>query len=326
MNSTLKTVLTKKILLYKFVELYDQVLTRIRFVEDKDDYLTAHTLPVVEGVLSAVKTHAARTYTRASFRMLCKEMEYESRHIVMRSKEDKRHCDGPAKCYWLNDCEIENSEYIVVYNKNLQKMFCCCMKLENIGYPCRHMFSVMKFEKMSEIPKGCILRRWTIRAKEECSDQNEQMESYSADDETAIVGRFAFLNGLSNQLCRKAAVNYDMALWLKDKFAKLILETAKTKNGTPNKKKRKDENTKGAKETSKNKNDEGASKNRKSSDTSKSVDLSVSTNSGGIVDMLKNYMPRSYSGGRAWEETESYEVSNFQRKPTVFDWVPKAHF
>jgi len=36
------------------------------------------------------------------------------------------------------------------------------MKLESAGIPYRHMFAVMKYANMKQIPKGYILRRWTI--------------------------------------------------------------------------------------------------------------------------------------------------------------------
>ena len=102
MNNTLKTVLTKKLMLYKFVELYDQVLENIWFTKDQDDFNTKHTFLVIEGALSDIKTHATQVYTRASYDMVCKEIRHESRYIVYHSKEDKSRPDGPAKTMRLS--------------------------------------------------------------------------------------------------------------------------------------------------------------------------------------------------------------------------------
>ena len=47
-----------------------------------------------------------------------------------------------------------------------EMMYYSCMKLESAGIPYRHMFAVMKYANMKQIPNGCILRRWTIGAME----------------------------------------------------------------------------------------------------------------------------------------------------------------
>jgi len=46
-----------------------------------------------------------------------------------------------------------------------EMMYCCCIKLESVGFAYRHMFAVMKYANMKEISSGCILRRWTIWPK-----------------------------------------------------------------------------------------------------------------------------------------------------------------
>ncbi|XP_021737230.1 protein FAR1-RELATED SEQUENCE 5-like [Chenopodium quinoa] len=235
MNSTLKTVITSKIMLYRFVELYDQVLEIFRFKEDQDDYISTHKFPVVGGVLTEIKTQAARTYTKNTYNLFCKELNYESRHVVTKVEEDEMHVDGASVTFWLNDCVVKECRYVVCLNKKLQQMVCCCMKLESIGIPCRHMFECMKHYRMVELPVGVILRRWTIRAKLHLSDNYKQLQLKKTNDQSSSNGRFAFLSALSNQLCRMVSTSYDRSIWLKDKLAKMILEVEKEKT-FPNKK------------------------------------------------------------------------------------------
>ncbi|XP_021867339.1 protein FAR1-RELATED SEQUENCE 3-like [Spinacia oleracea] len=192
-------------MLYKFVELYDQVLKDIRFTESGLDYQTKHTTPIIKGVLSGVKTHAATAYTRNWYDMLCKEMNYESSHIVVKFKQDKTHFDGVTNIYWLSNTEYMKAQYIVIHNAKLHKMYCCCMKLESVGIPCRHMFAVMKYRHMTEIPRGCILRRWTKYAKAGLS-YGHTLDEFKEQTDTALVDR-----------------SYNGSIWLKNVLSKVLI-------------------------------------------------------------------------------------------------------
>ncbi|KAL2898133.1 Protein FAR-RED IMPAIRED RESPONSE 1 [Bienertia sinuspersici] len=181
---------------------------KIRFEEDQDDYIFTHTFPVIHSILGEIKTQAAQTYTSAVYEVFCKELANESGRIVTRSEEDLYHVDGPTSTYSLKNCLNKDSTYIVLYNKLEQIMCCCFAKLESIGIPCQHMFAVMKYEGMVEIPRGCNLRRRTIKAKAHLVDSNDKTDLHR-NDERAAAGRFAFLSSLSNQLCRMASTSYD---------------------------------------------------------------------------------------------------------------------
>lgn len=55
-------------------------------------------------------------------------------------------------------------------------------------------------------------------------------------NERVTTRQFAFLDGLSMQLCRMFSTSYERSLWLKDKLAKLLVHTEKEK-ATPKTKK-----------------------------------------------------------------------------------------
>ena len=61
-------------------------------------------------------------------------------------------------------------------------MYCCHMKLKSVLFPCRHMFTVMKYANMKDIPSGCILHQWTIKAQEHIQ-LNEDFFAYEEDDD-----------------------------------------------------------------------------------------------------------------------------------------------
>uniref|UniRef100_A0A803N0W6 MULE transposase domain-containing protein n=1 Tax=Chenopodium quinoa TaxID=63459 RepID=A0A803N0W6_CHEQI len=48
--------------------------------------------------------------------------------------------------------------------------------------------------------------------------------------------------------------------------------------------------------------------------------------SGGFVELLRNCLPRTYNIGDATNATDCYEVSAFEKFPTIFDWDPNTDF
>lgn len=331
MNSTLKTVMNEKIMLYKFVEKYDGVLENIRFEEDGDDYNSSHTFPVIEGILPEIKNEAAKAYTRRSYEVFCKEMSYEARHIVIDTKTNKDHIDGETHSYLLSDVVRKSSRYLVVHNIKINRMACCCMKLNSTGFPCRHMFAVMKFKGMTELPQGCILRRWTMRAKLHITNSTEHLQLQKDDDEKAATGRYAFLITLSCQLCRMVSTSYERSTWLRDKLAKMLLDTERDKV-FPKKKdvvvetkvKRKGKGTKRKTDIPK------ASKDSNEKSDAEKFPAQFDSNFGGthmgFVDLLKRFIPRTYEPGEASSAKDCYEVSAFHKVPTIFDWDPSNHY
>ncbi|KNA10899.1 hypothetical protein SOVF_140040 [Spinacia oleracea] len=316
-------------MLYKFVELYDQVLKDIRFTESGLDYQTKHTTPIIKGVLSCVKTHAATVYTRNSYDMLCKEMNYESSHIFVKFKQDKTHLDGVTNIYCLSHTGYGTAQYIVIHIAKIHKMYCCYMKLESVGIPCRHMFVVMKYGRMTEIPRGCILQRWTKYAKA-CLSYGHTLDAFKEQTDTAFVGRFAYLNGLSIQICRLAARSYNGSLWLKNFLSKVLIsmETHDEKvEGIPKKATLVGIGDPKVLQAGRGLKKKATKLEEKSNslDKPKSIDLNQSplttpanTSNIGLCEpsfLLGDLMPGTYTSGEASEVVDSYEVTQYKKNP-----------
>ena len=119
---------------------------------------------IVEGVLYNNKSHAAKVYIRNCYNLLCKEMTFESKYVV-KCKKQKDESSNMHIFYQLQDTKHEQIWYIVIRHDAYSMMCCCCVNLELVPY--RHMFTVMKYINVKEIPSGVILQRWTIDAQQQ---------------------------------------------------------------------------------------------------------------------------------------------------------------
>ncbi|KAL2936939.1 Protein FAR1-RELATED SEQUENCE 5, partial [Bienertia sinuspersici] len=304
------------IVLYRFVQLYDRVLEKIRFEEDQNEYISTHTFPVIHGILGEIKTQASQTYTALVYEVSFKELAYESGHIVTRLEEDLHHVDGPTSTYWLNDCVNKDSTCIVLYNKLEQIMCCCCAKLESIGIPCRHMFAVMKYEGMVEIPRGCILRRWTIKSKDHLVDSDDKNDLDTNEDDRAAAGRFAFLSSLNTN---------------KVKSTPVVVDSYETR-GTKGKKKGKKRAKEGVRLGKKKKviqTEIEVEDYMEKEKVDPKLEPKVGTESGlgfSFVKLLKKFIPKTYCSCEAPNAKDCYEISVFAKDKYVFDWDPKKLF
>ncbi|KMT02180.1 hypothetical protein BVRB_9g206970 [Beta vulgaris subsp. vulgaris] len=204
------------------------------------------------------------------------------------------------------------------------------------------MFAVMKAKGMVEIPKGCILQRWTIRAKLHLSNPHGYLSLHNTNDETAATGRFAFLNGMSKQLCRMVSTSYEQFMWLKDKLVKMLMHTKKEKvtlnidelegKGNMCKKKGKGK-CKGQ-----------GSRKRMVEEVERDYDpfedlgmrfdpleemfaddpnykqgIANFGDGFSFVNLMKQFMPKTYCEGDASNAKDRYEVITFSKMPIVFD-------
>ncbi|KAL4303519.1 hypothetical protein GQ457_10G011920 [Hibiscus cannabinus] len=224
MNKTLKALLDRKVMLYQFVECYHKELQSLRWKESHEDYKTMDEQPYCDGVLATLKSNAAKVYTRNAFSTLCKEMSYEGFYLV-KERELKNDC----MCYWLENVEKEKS-YLVLKNIIQDSMHCCCMKLESVGFPCRHLFAVLKYEKAKEIPRGCIMKRWTIYAKEDGLQKKD--ECVESDNPTTVQARYSNLASYCVNICHRASQTLKTFNEVKDQFAKMSLKLQADKVGS----------------------------------------------------------------------------------------------
>ncbi|KAL4341367.1 hypothetical protein GQ457_08G024570 [Hibiscus cannabinus] len=103
-------------------------------------------------------------------------------------------------------------------------------KLESVGFPCRHMFAVLKYEKAKEIPRGCIMKRWTIYAKEDGLEKKD--ECVESDNPTTVQARYSNLASYCVNICHRASQTLKTFNEVKDQFAKMSLKLQAEKVGS----------------------------------------------------------------------------------------------
>lgn len=201
MHRTLKRMLEKKVMLYRFVEYYFQEINSLRWEEGYQDHRTADTHPCCSGVLLSLKNHTAQIYARKFCAILSSKMSYEGFYLV----KDVKRGDGPNShvFYWLQHVEYEKYWYLVIRDKSLDTMYCCCMKLKSVGYPYRHMFGVFKFDNVKELPQGCIMKRWTIYAKDDVK-LNKGDDNVEGNNLAGIQARYSYLTSFCMNIYHRA--------------------------------------------------------------------------------------------------------------------------
>lgn len=118
---------------------------------------------------------------------------------------------------------MKNRRYLVIRHEKYKVMYCCCLRFESIGYPCRHVFAVMKYANMRQIPAACIYKRWAIDAKEK-AQEGKGSRPTDDNDETLNLNRVSYLNGFSNNVNRYAARNKEMYEKMRDHYAKILID------------------------------------------------------------------------------------------------------
>ena len=160
MNAYLNRFLKIRLRLYEIVQQFDRAIMRIWQNEAKAEFESNNYSTVLLTKLSILENHAATVYTKESFLKFREEMKNAKLFFVVGLvSDDSMHA------YTLSKFRHPNLKWKVQFCSNIVTLKCSCMMFESIGIPCCHMVVVMKMEHLEEIPKSCILKRWTKLAK-----------------------------------------------------------------------------------------------------------------------------------------------------------------
>ncbi|XP_062094011.1 protein FAR1-RELATED SEQUENCE 9-like [Humulus lupulus] len=73
--------------------------------------------------------------------------------------------NGESFSYSLSKFQHEDRVYNVHYHPQEETFTCHCLLFETDGYPCRHIWAVMKYRHMKIVPQSLLLKRWSKNAK-----------------------------------------------------------------------------------------------------------------------------------------------------------------
>ncbi|KAL4305684.1 hypothetical protein AHAS_Ahas16G0102900 [Arachis hypogaea] len=159
---------------------------------------SVNSIPVMTTCLDPIEKGAARMYTRAIFSLVKKEIDA----VGVVNYVAKRRISATT-VYTTEEYGNPGRTFITQFDRNMGKLLCHCRFSEREGFPCRHMFFVMKYEHVQEIPHRLVLTRWRKDAK----SIDAYVERGEADDERGFLMRHGALHEASQWLLFLGARN-----------------------------------------------------------------------------------------------------------------------
>ncbi|RYQ83110.1 protein FAR1-RELATED SEQUENCE 9 [Arachis hypogaea] len=159
-NSVCKNFLESKHSMLDLMQNLELLVREYRNNELMAQFRSIYSVPVMTTSLESLEHHAASIYTRAIFGDVKKEIESVSSVNFVGVKRSLT-----TKVYTVEEYGRPGRNIMVLCDKNMGKLECRCKFWRIQGYPCKHMFFVMKHEHLLAIPGSLVLKRWTKEAK-----------------------------------------------------------------------------------------------------------------------------------------------------------------
>ncbi|MED6163014.1 hypothetical protein PIB30_119231 [Stylosanthes scabra] len=159
-NANVKRFLKSRHSILEMVQNLELVVREYRNNELLSQFKSTHGFPVLTTALEPLERHAADVYTREVFFDVCKEIEGISRVIYV-----SKNRVSTTMVYTIEDYGESGLHIRVLYDRDGKRFDCPCNLWKKKGFSCRHMFFVMKYEHLMEIPESLILNRWRKDAK-----------------------------------------------------------------------------------------------------------------------------------------------------------------
>ncbi|XP_034679702.1 protein FAR1-RELATED SEQUENCE 5-like [Vitis riparia] len=214
MNAYLNRFLKIRLRLYEFVQQFDRAILRIQQNEAKADFESNNSSLVLSTKLSILENHAVTVYTKESFLKFREEMKNAELFFVVGFVSDVS-----MRAYTLSKFRHPNLKWEVQFSPNIVTLKCSCMMYESIGIPCCHMVVVMKVEHLEEIPKSCILKKWTKLAKMHSRSSPENQ----MDNDMDWFVRYGSLSSMCNKLSYYASDTSSSFLEAKNEIENLTV-------------------------------------------------------------------------------------------------------
>lgn len=212
--SLLKKHLSPQHDLLPFFEHYDTLLNERRYLElQADAHASQNTAKAPS--LRMLK-QAANVYTPAVFKMFQNEFEMYMDCMVY-------HCGDVGT---ISDYKViadeKSIEHEVRFDSLDSSAFCSCKKFEFAGIQCRHVFKVLDYRNIKELPPQYILKRWRKDAK--LGVMRDHQEHPSADGSKSLIShRYGYLCCIFSALAARAAKTVEAFTFIESQ-SELLLE------------------------------------------------------------------------------------------------------
>ncbi|KAK9074978.1 hypothetical protein SSX86_003297 [Deinandra increscens subsp. villosa] len=150
-----------KCTLVEFLSHFDTAMECQRYEHRKNDHETRYTSHemLTDYIL---EEQAAQIYTQLIF---VKDVQVEIDASIRKCMSDGSEMVNDFRIFRIKDYEQPcYSFFQVKFRKDDVTASCSCLRFEQYGLLCRHIFNVLRFSDVLEFPKQYILRRWTREA------------------------------------------------------------------------------------------------------------------------------------------------------------------
>ena len=162
LNSSLHLHLDYGMTIVDMIVHYENCIVRLRENEAYDDYTASQTLPVTVTECQAIESYAAKAFTQANFYMLQQDMKkVQELEVIDRltGTDSQRFVVA-----WKNNRDHRfNVDYTP--GNSAETIKCSCRSMTRKGLPCKHIIHVLNALNLPVIPKCCVLRRFSKKAR-----------------------------------------------------------------------------------------------------------------------------------------------------------------
>ncbi|MED6204351.1 hypothetical protein PIB30_117228 [Stylosanthes scabra] len=159
-NAYVKKFVKSRYSLLEMLQSLELMVREYRNNELEAQFKTVNTFPVMTTGLVPLERFAASVYTREVFLDVKKEIEGL---VAVNFVSKVRRLT--TMIYTLEGYQDPGRHIVVLFDRNSLRFRCPCGLWTKRGFPCRHMFFVMKHEHLTEIPEGLVLKRCRKDAK-----------------------------------------------------------------------------------------------------------------------------------------------------------------
>lgn len=153
--------------LLEFLQHFFRCLSYMRYKEVEADFASMHGEPVLQTQFQDLEESAASKYTREVFFLVRNVLQKSCTVRVVKSIQD-----GTSFKYTVTRYRREGLEWHVTFCQSSLEFKCSCQRLESMGIPCEHLFCVLVFLDIVQLPDCLVLNRWRKSAKDSISIPN----------------------------------------------------------------------------------------------------------------------------------------------------------
>ncbi|QHO56236.1 protein FAR1-RELATED SEQUENCE 5 [Arachis hypogaea] len=212
LNPLMKKYIKARHNILELVQHFELALKEFRNNELVAEFNSMYNEPVLTTALESIERKAAKVFTREIFKEVQKELEGAALLFVV-------GCENlsTTATFKLSKYGKPGWEYKVTYDRESQKFECQCCLWSTHGIPCSHIFCVMIYEHIAELPEKMILKRWTQAAKSfnELPDEEDEV------NDKKFLFRYGALCAASNWMSFLAARKLHNFLETKDEIYKI---------------------------------------------------------------------------------------------------------